>query len=703
MAYEKKVWENKPSKKTPITAEDLNHIEDGIFAVSEQSDQQAKNIQKNETDISNLKTKEEQNTDQLANLTQQKADVIILTESGKTIARTDTAESKLEGLTVFGHSDQKSYSGKNLCNVNNVTFQEYHMITLDNPLSAGTYWLSLNAVSDDTDSDQCLVGFGKDASAYIYIDCARNTRFKKQVALTDTSQYIFLYASNSFVNSEGDTAVFSDIMISTEDVAYEPYTGGVASPNPDYPQEVVSAGQKLVSGAQLWDSESESAYDNGRRYVFQCKANTDYTLSTDITVASLAVLFDGFINENTLAVKYNGNVVAFNSGQYTTLYLQIYNKDNPKDYNIMLNEGKNALPWEPYTGGVEKPYAVGIETRVYGKNLFDKEKASDINNWYINMHDIYQKGYYEMAIHVGKGNTVTVSYDKTLLPGNNLYAGVAFKTTESMLNWLYHYSETDMINKTLTLTSIEDYLYLRFYGDHDLFMQLIGDDLQFELGAIATPYEPYLTPQLLPCATPNGLPGIEVTDASLANYTDSDGKMWACDYRDWERGVDVKRIAEYVITGQEDVAKTNDDGNVFKVATNVGFLSSGSRYKILCTHYIGKYSNDPGNTYISGNNLVFSDRTITTAEEFKTMLAQKYENGMPVKVYGILSAPTETPIPEDELEAYRALHSNYPSTTIMNDAGCHMEAGMVADTKNYIDNKFAELKTALATTNAQLI
>lgn len=38
MAYQKQTWENLPSQATPITAERLNHIEDGIEETSQQSE-----------------------------------------------------------------------------------------------------------------------------------------------------------------------------------------------------------------------------------------------------------------------------------------------------------------------------------------------------------------------------------------------------------------------------------------------------------------------------------------------------------------------------------------------------------------------------------------------------------------------------------------------------------------------------------------
>ena len=46
-----------------------------------------------------------------------------------------------------------------------------------------------------------------------------------------------------------------------------------------------------------------------------------------------------------------------------------------------------------------------------------------------------------------------------------------------------------------------------------------------------------------------------------------------------------------------------------------------------------------------------------------------------------------------------ALHINYPNTTVYNDSGAVMEIEYIADTKLYIDKKFAELAAAIVNNN----
>lgn len=61
----------------------------------------------------------------------------------------------------------------------------------------------------------------------------------------------------------------------------------------------------------------------------------------------------------------------------------------------------------------------------------------------------------------------------------------------------------------------------------------------------------------------------------------------------------------------------------------------------------------------------------------------------------VLAEPTETPLTEEDLTAYRNAHTYKPNTTVYNDGGAEMEVSYTADTKTYIDNKFAALSAAI--------
>ena len=101
----------------------------------------------------------------------------------------------------------------------------------------------------------------------------------------------------------------------------------------------------------------------------------------------------------------------------------------------------------------------------------------------------------------------------------------------------------------------------------------------------------------------------------------------------------------------------------------------------------GMYLNSTGSILYFNIGYCLSENSI---ESVKSVLDEK-----PLTLIYAIETPIETPIPEDELQAYRELHTNYPNTTILNDSGAYMKLTYGTDTKTYIDNKFAELQAAL--------
>ena len=99
-----------------------------------------------------------------------------------------------------------------------------------------------------------------------------------------------------------------------------------------------------------------------------------------------------------------------------------------------------------------------------------------------------------------------------------------------------------------------------------------------------------------------------------------------------------------------------------------------------------------------GRYLYFSIRTedteygttyTTYKEAITAWLAKTFSEENPLIVKYELAAPIETSLSDEEIAAYKALHTNYPNTTIYNDEGAYTEVKYVADTKNYVDNKIA--------------
>ena len=206
---------------------------------------------------------------------------------------------------------------------------------------------------------------------------------------------------------------------------------------------------------------------------------------------------------------------------------------------------------------------------------------------------------------------------------------------------------------------------------------------QIEEGSKVTEYEPYKE-QNLTISTPNGLPGIPVS--SGGNCTDANGQQWICDEVDFERGVYVQRVAlvnkpikEYRLQ-----AMTNQSG-LFQVldfeAMSLSPLVSnlfvnGDTRNVNYTISTDRGDNDFSHFYYS---------EYTTVDE---LISAKGEDALTI-IY-VIRNPIETPLSETELAAYRAMHTNKPNTTIINDSGAYMFVDYTADTKLYIDNKIKE-------------
>ena len=205
-------------------------------------------------------------------------------------------------------------------------------------------------------------------------------------------------------------------------------------------------------------------------------------------------------------------------------------------------------------------------------------------------------------------------------------------------------------------------------------------------------HEPYKALQTL--STTHTLPGIPVT--SGGNYTDSDGQQWICDEVDLERGVYVQRIGTRTVSDANVSSITvEDDGTavVYRVYLNSPVSGHVGYSDGFCDQYSVRKSyaemqNFEGFGYAingSGNLLIRNDSISTSGE----LLAEFANN--PLFLAYQLVTPIETPLSEIEIAAYRALHSNYPNTTVLNDSGAHMVVKYAADTKLYIDNKIAAL------------
>lgn len=209
-------------------------------------------------------------------------------------------------------------------------------------------------------------------------------------------------------------------------------------------------------------------------------------------------------------------------------------------------------------------------------------------------------------------------------------------------------------------------------------------------------YEPYHDSQSLTISTQNGLPGVKVD--SDGNYTDNNGQQWICDEIDLERGKYVQRVGKYVFDGTE-TASNDRPPTIIVAMRSEGITGKTGTGKLMTNYAELVFSNQTGRWFEFGT----TKWKVNNAEELKAFLKSKYDEGKPVEVQYILALPIERDLTPEEIAAYKALHTNYPTTVISNDESAYMEVSYVADTKNYIDKKFKELSQAIVNTQIALL
>lgn len=206
--------------------------------------------------------------------------------------------------------------------------------------------------------------------------------------------------------------------------------------------------------------------------------------------------------------------------------------------------------------------------------------------------------------------------------------------------------------------------------------------------------------------TPNGLPGLPID--SGGNYTDSNGQQWVCDEMDFKRGKYVQRVRQFPLNicnphYHESYSSdsyycfdllnpnSNDTKNIYKraVLCNAFVAKNGSNMQHIndiegistnpetrCSEYIYirvKASRLPGGKDAAQFRKWLIDNNVQIIEQIN---------------------PIETDIPEETMQAYQKLYTNYPSTVIQNDSGAGMEVEYVADTKQFILDQIKALVQA---------
>ena len=313
------------------------------------------------------------------------------TYSGNPIQATRDAESPISKFSLYGDATQTTYSGKNLCfygyyestatarfNVNKNILQQTFTISYISDVTAGN--ASIYLFTDGTNRGYLGASIQQTAGVRRSVTVTLDATNWGYVQNATTSVHLTAYLGNA-----GHTTNASVTQAMVENgssmTAYEPYVGGVPSPNPDYPQAVnVVTGEQTVkvTGKNLFDktTATQGKFINASGIItndatalvsdyIHIKPNADYYVSGRTLWNSIA-LYDGsktFIERRNLSYV-NGVINITNT---SCAYIRI-NASIGDLNNIQLELGSQATTYEAYR---EQDYEVNL-----GKNLLHITETS---------------------------------------------------------------------------------------------------------------------------------------------------------------------------------------------------------------------------------------------------------------------------------------------------------------------------------------
>ena len=157
-------------------------------------------------------------------------------------------------ITLKGNTSQFTTTGKNIVNISS-TYSITGVINIEqiiNDIPAGTYKLTCGDVIKGSTNYPSL----RINSNYYALTPNANIN----IVIPDELTSVYFYSNgSSYSDSQGIVSKIDNLMISISGGDYEPYTGGIASPNPDYPQDIeVVTGENTIIISNEDNTESQT-------------------------------------------------------------------------------------------------------------------------------------------------------------------------------------------------------------------------------------------------------------------------------------------------------------------------------------------------------------------------------------------------------------------------------------------------------------
>lgn len=361
--------------------------------------------------------------------------------------------------------------------------------------------------------------------------------------------------------------------------------------------------------------------------------------------------------------------------------------------------------------------------RRYGENLADDAKLT-VNGatwdsaeqaWYYNTHKDTQAVIFENTF--GYAGQMLLSFYAKYIKSGGSSVGMTFR--------IYYSDGTDEFASPTTYVQGSGYKYFSIVSNKSKTVKSVKTsykeaqteswikNIMLELGATATPYEPYTAQTIQFTAPSDGLPGIKLGATVPTSLQGRKGlwfdgtDWWIGNWMDADSGKMGVNIAKTAFNGTEIWVKntTENDGKFLfyqiKFAINNNGVYPQSPY---CSHtptslthpsdVAGIYIASSGSLFLNVGDIIGGG----TVAQLKAWIAAQYAAGNPVTVYYVSATETIADIPSDTLSALRSLTTLDGTNNIMVDGSTVQPWVSVKyrqDLQKYVKDKLAAIQAAI--------
>lgn len=298
------------------------------------------------------------------------------------------------GLSVMGKSTQKTTTGAQLINIpddysgesNGVTWSAKDgVVHLSGTSTADVFTTNVD-ITDliEPEQDYYISNNAASESIYAYLevhytDETPNDYIQNNIYTAKPNIEKVIFHINVPSGATVDVDVCPMLNKGSTALPWEPYTGGKPSPSPDYPQEIASEGDNGsievdVTGANMFDI-SKAIPSTSRPYMLDISKDDEYIYVTGNpnsvnTILAFRILgYPTLIYGNSFSANFaesqgiNAAVSYVYQNNYDmsiALTIRLLEAGNPINlkFKIMVNEGNEKLPYEPY----KQPQSLTVQT-----------------------------------------------------------------------------------------------------------------------------------------------------------------------------------------------------------------------------------------------------------------------------------------------------------------------------------------------------